>query len=61
MPENVKTDWRAIAQARGIPASDAVVKSLETLDQGFAAVRAMLGAEDEPILQPVPENQEPAQ
>jgi len=61
MPENVKTDWRAIAQARGIPAGDAVVKSLETLDQGFAAVRAMLRTEDDPILQPVPENQEPAQ
>ena len=49
MPETKQPDWGKIAEARGIPAGEGVVKSLDGLERDFALVRAGLEWRDEPV------------
>jgi len=60
MSEIQQPDWRAIALARGIPASEGIVRSMESLERDFAVVRAKIDLLDEPILQPLLAEQEPS-
>lgn len=48
MPETRQPQWEKIAQARGIPAAESMVKSLEGLEKDFALIRAGLDWLDEP-------------
>jgi hypothetical protein len=44
------TDWKAIATAKGIPASDAVVVPLDALEAQFDALRDQILLESEPVI-----------
>jgi hypothetical protein len=48
MPETRQPQWEKIAQARGIPAAESMVKSLEGLERDFSLIRAGLDWLDEP-------------
>jgi hypothetical protein len=53
------TDWKAIATAKGLPAPDAVVLPLQALEAQFAALRADIRLDSEPVTHyvlPLPES-----
>ena len=58
MIKHSMTDWKAIATAKGLPASDAVVLPLESLETQFGVLRADILLETEPVIHyvlPLPE------
>jgi len=51
-------DWKALAQARGVPATDALAARLAELEEVFAPIRASLEWTEEPPVVFVPEADE---
>ena len=45
------TDWKLMAQARGLTLDDAQIKSLDLLEKDFAPVRDGIDWQDEPAVE----------
>jgi hypothetical protein len=51
-------DWKALAQARGVPATDALAARLTELEETFAPIRARLEWTEEPPIVFLPDMDE---
>lgn len=54
------TDWKSIAQARGLEPEDRVILPLQSLEAQFSALRPLILLETEPVTHhvlPLPETQ----